>query len=65
MLYPKIEECVEKVGCKYMLAALVAKRAKDLIVKMPGEFIDGKTKEISYTLNEIHTGKIIPCTPTS
>jgi len=60
MLYPKIEDCIEKTGGKYTLAVLVAKRAKDLTIKMPGEFTDGKIKELSYALNEILGGEIIP-----
>ena len=61
MLYPKIEECVEKAGCKYTLAVMVAKRAKDLIQKMPGEFVNGQVKELTYALNEIEGGKLVPC----
>ena len=60
MIYPKIEECVERAGCKYTLAMVVAKRAKDLTVKMPGEFADGKIKEITYALREVFDGKITP-----
>ena len=60
MLYPKIEDCIQKVGCKYTLTVLVAKRAKDLTSKMPGEFIDGRAKELTYALNEIVEGKIVP-----
>jgi DNA-directed RNA polymerase subunit omega len=62
MLYPKIENCVEKAGNKYALAILVSKRAKDLINKSPGLFADGNVKEISYALDEILTGKLVPCT---
>jgi DNA-directed RNA polymerase subunit omega len=58
MLYPKIEDCVEAVSCKYTLAVIVAKRAKELTMKMPAEFVDSKTKEITYALNEILNGKL-------
>jgi len=61
MLYPKIEDCIARVGgCKYTLTVLVAKRSKDLPTKMPGEFADGKPKEMSYALEEIANGKIVP-----
>jgi len=61
MIYPKIENCVAAVGgCKYTLAVLVAKRAKELPGKMPGEFTDGKPKELSYALDEIANGKVVP-----
>ena len=61
MLYPKIEECVERAGCKYALAVMVSKRAKDLTSKMPGEFSYGQVKELTYALNEIVQGKLAPC----
>jgi len=61
MLYPKIEECVARVGCKYTLAVLAAKRTKDLVVKMAGEFAEGRIKELTYALGEIMDGKIVPC----
>ena len=59
MLYPKIEDCVEKTGCKYTLTVMVAKRAKELSLRMPGEFDGGGLKELSYALNEILSGKLI------
>jgi len=59
MLYPKIEDCVKHTGCKYTLAMLTAKRVKELTVKMPGEF-NGSTKELTYALGEIASGKIVP-----
>jgi len=60
MIYPKIEDCVEKAGGKYTLTVMVSKRAKELTVKMPGEFSDGKIKELTYALNEVLNGKLIP-----
>ena len=60
MLYPKIEDCVEKAGGRYALAVILAKRAKDLTVKMPSEFAKSHTKELTYALNEIADGKLVP-----
>ena len=60
MLYPKIEDCVRVVNCKYTLATIVFKRAKELSMKMPAEFVDSQTKEITYALNEVLDGKIKP-----
>ena len=65
MLYPKIEDCVGVAGCKYTLAVMVAKRAKELTQKMAGEFADGRTKELTYALGEIADGKLVPCMPQS
>ena len=60
MLYPKIEDCVTRVGSKYALSVLLAKRVKELTYKMPGEFSGGNMKELSYALSEILDGKITP-----
>lgn len=60
MLYPKIEDCVARAGCKYTLAVIIAKRAKDLIVKMPSEVAKGRTKELTFALNEVFDNKLIP-----
>ena len=62
MIYPKIEECLETIGDnKYALTALVAKRAKDLTVRAPGE-LRGEKKELGFALDEIAKGKIKLCT---
>ena len=63
MLYPKIEKCVERVGAKYSLAMLAAKRGKDLAIKQPATFAESKTKELTYALTEIFEGKVVPVAP--
>lgn len=60
MLYPKIEECVEKVGNKYALTIISAKRGRDLAMKMPIEFANSRTKELTFALREIAEGQIVP-----
>ena len=61
MLYPKIEDCIKRAeNCKYVLVTEVAKRAKDLAVRAPGQFEVGKEKEISYALREVFDGKLVP-----
>ena len=59
MLYPKIEDCVEAIGCKYTLAIVVAKRAKELSVKMPAHFTTSRRKEITFALSEVKDGKLV------
>ena len=59
MLYPKIEDCVERIGCKYTLTIIAAKRAKDLGMKAPAHFVNSRTKELSFALREIGQGKVI------
>lgn len=60
MIYPKIEQCIKNVGGKYTLAIIAAKRAKELSFKMASEFQNSKTKELTYALEEIADGKIVP-----
>jgi len=60
MIYPKIEDCIAKAGCKYTLAVLIAKRAKDLVAKNPTQFTGGAKKELSHALVEIAEGRIAP-----
>ena len=65
MLYPKIEDCVAVTRCKYTLATIVFKRAKELSRTRPAEFVDSLSKEITYALNEVLNGKIAPNTGAS
>ena len=60
MLYPKIEDCVRAMDCKYTLATVVFKRAKELTMKRPADFISSQTKEITYALGEVLSGQIKP-----
>ena len=61
MLYPKIEDCIARAtGSKYVLVSMVAKRAKDLAMRTPGQFQSGKEKEISYAMREVIDGKMAP-----
>lgn len=61
MLYPKIEDCITKAaGSKYTLVSIVAKRAKDLATRAPGQFQSGKEKEISYAMREVIDGRMTP-----
>lgn len=59
MLYPKIEDCVARVGCKYTLAVIAAKRSRDLTQKSYASFVDSRTKEITYALQEISDERIV------
>ena len=59
MIYPKIEDCVHAVGCKYTLTVMLGKRVKDLTQKMPGEF-SGTNKELTFALGEVLDHKIAP-----
>ena len=58
MLYPKIEDAIKQIGCKYTLTIVAAKRAKDLSMKMPANFANSRRKEITYALGEAANGKL-------
>lgn len=61
MLYPKIEDCIARAGnSKYVLVAMVGKRAKDLITRNAGQFTAGKEKQISYAMREVMDGRMLP-----
>lgn len=63
MIYPKIEDCIAKAEHnKYVLTAMVAKRAKDLITRNMGQNVTGKEKQISYAMREVVDNKIVPTT---
>lgn len=64
MIYPKIEDCIEKADHnKYVLTTMVAKRAKDLIAHSMGQNVTtGKEKQISMAMREVVDGKIVPIT---
>lgn len=63
MIYPKIEDCIEKAGHnKYILTAMVSKRARDLIARNMGQNTTGKEKQISIAMREVVDGKIVPTT---
>lgn len=58
MLYPPMAELVEKVGSRYLLVNLVARRARDISQKAEeeGDILD--RKPISMAIDEVYTGKL-------
>ena len=58
MLYPPMSELVSKVGSRYLLVNLVARRARDISQKAEegGESLD--RKPISTAIDEGYTGKL-------
>lgn len=63
MIYPKIEDCIARAdNNKYVLTAMVSKRAKDLIAHSMGQNTVGKEKQISCAMREIVDGKLAPTT---
>ena len=60
LLEPPVEELIEKVGNKYKLSNLVAKRANEIQKKNLIENVDNKENEISIAAKEVYEDKIIP-----
>lgn len=61
MIEPPIDDMVRKVGNnKYKLSCLIAKRAKELEIRIPDEIEASDKKAISIAADEIYNGEIIP-----
>lgn len=58
MLYPPMNSLVEKVGSRYLLVNLVARRAREISAKAEeeGEPID--KKPVSVAIDEVYSGKL-------
>ena len=58
MLYPSLAELVEKVGSRYQLVNLVAKRARAISIdaEEKGEQLD--RKPVSTAIDEVYTGRL-------
>ena len=57
MLYPPMSELVSKVGSRYLLVNLVARRARDISQKAEEEGESLDRKPISTASDEVYTGK--------
>lgn len=58
MLYPPMAELVDKVGSRYQLVNLVARRARTISAdaEESGEILD--KKPVSSAIDEVYTGKL-------
>lgn len=58
MLYPPMGELMDKVGSRYLLVNMVARRAREISdeAEEEGLIIDDKT--VSLAINEIYSGKL-------
>ncbi len=61
MMEPPIDELTKKVGNKFLLTCLVAKRAKELNSNyLLGEPMDKDPKVIAIAAEEVYEGKVVP-----
>ena len=58
MLYPPMGDLMDKVGSRYLLVNMVARRAREISdeAEAEGEIIDDKT--VPMAINEVYTGKL-------
>ncbi len=58
MLYPPMNDLVSKVGSRYMLVNLVAKRARKIASEAEREGEPLTKKPVSSAIDEVYTGKL-------
>lgn len=58
MLYPPMAELVEKIGSRYQLVNLVARRARTLAAEAEEKQIPLERKPVSSAIDEVYTGKL-------
>ena len=58
MLYPPMGDLMDKVGSRYLLVNMVARRAREISdeAEAENEIIDDTT--VSMAINEVYTGKL-------
>ena len=58
MLYPPVAELVEKIGSRYQLVNLVARRARVLSAEAEEKQIPMERKPVSSAIDEVYSGKL-------
>lgn len=58
MLYPPVAELTEKVGSRYQLVNLVAKRARDISTEAEEKQLPLDKKPVSSAIEEVYNGKL-------
>lgn len=58
MLYPPVSELVEKIGSRYQLVNLVARRARAISSEAEEKGIPLERKPVSSAIDEVYTGKL-------
>ena len=58
MLYPPVAELVKKIGSRYQLVNLVARRARVLSMEAEEGQIQTDKKPVSEAIDEVYTGKL-------
>ena len=58
MLYPPVAELVDKVGSRYQLVNMVARRARQISEDAEEKQIPLERKSVSSAIDEVYTGKL-------
>ena len=58
MLYPPVAELVDKIGSRYQLVNLVARRAREISADAEEKQISLDRKPVSSAIDEVYTGKL-------
>ena len=58
MLYPPVAELVQKIGSRYQLVNLVARRARVLAMEAEENQVQTDRKPVSEAIDEVYTGKL-------
>lgn len=58
MLYPPMNDLVSRVGSRYLLVNLVAKRARKIAAEAEREGEPLTKKPVSSAIDEVYTGKL-------
>lgn len=58
MLYPKIADLTDKVGSRYQLVNLVARRAREISQEAEDKQLPLERKPVSMAVDEVYTGKL-------
>lgn len=59
MIDPPIDKLVDKVGCKYALVVVTAKRARFLLDKKLDMLESMGTNPVTYAAKELYNGSVV------
>ena len=59
MIDPPIDKLVDKVGCKYALVVVTAKRARFLLDKKLDMLESTGTNPVTYAAKELYNGSVV------
>ena len=58
MLYPPMGDLMDKVGSRYLLVNMVARRAREIADEAEEQGISIDEKTVSLAINEMYSGKL-------